>query len=235
MSTPSHSFGGHLCIAIDGPAASGKGTVARGLAAALGYTYVDTGTLYRTVALRAGQLGIPLDDEASLSELAAALPVELCWDGKRLSVVLDGADVSQAIRAETVGQGASAVATLPGVRAALLDLQQRLGEAGGVVMDGRDIGSVVMPKAELKVYLDASLEERATRRLLELQGRGIEADFEQLCREVAARDTQDAGRAVAPLQILPDSWRLDTTGMGPEQVLAAVLAEAYRRGAREVR
>lgn len=235
MSTPTSSSGRRLRIAIDGPAASGKGTVARGLAAALGYTYVDTGTLYRTLALRADQLGVAWDDEPALSEIAATLPVELSWDGERLFVILDGVDVSQAIRAETVGQGASAVAVLPGVRAALLNLQQRMGDAGGVVMDGRDIGSVVMPGAELKVYLDASLEERATRRLLELQARGLAADFDQLCREVAARDAQDSGRAVAPLRVLPDSWRLDTTGMGPEQVLAAVLAEAHRRGAREVR
>jgi cytidylate kinase len=232
MSTASTSSSARLRIAIDGPAASGKGTVARGLAAALGYTYVDTGTLYRTVALSAERRGVLFDDEGALATLAAALPVRLHWDGVRLRIFLDGEDVSEAIRAERVGQGASAVATLPAVRAALLDLQRRLGEAGGVVMDGRDIGSVVMPEAELKVYLDASLEERARRRHLELQGRGIEADFEELCREVAARDAQDAGRAVAPLRILPDSWRLDTTGMGPEAVLAAVLEEARRRGAR---
>ncbi len=229
MSTPNTPK--RLRIAIDGPAASGKGTVARGLAAALAYTYVDTGTLYRTVALRASRLGLALDDEPALAEVAAALPVRLHWDGTALAIFLDGEDVSQAIRAETVGQGASAVATLPAVRAALMDLQQRLAAEGGVVMDGRDIGSVVMPGAELKVYLDASLQERARRRLLELEGRGIDADFDQLVKEVAARDAQDAGRAVAPLQILPDSWVLDTTGMGPEQVLEAVLAEARRRGA----
>jgi cytidylate kinase len=232
MSTPTETSARRLRIAIDGPAASGKGTVARGLAAALGYTYVDTGTLYRTVALHAQRSGLSLSDEARLSSLAASLPVELLWDGARLTVLLDGRDVSADIRTETVGQGASAVATLPGVRAALLDLQQRLGSLGGVVMDGRDIGSVVMPEAELKVYLDASLEERAHRRLLELADRGIAADFRRLCDEVAARDAQDAGREVAPLRILPDSWVLDTTGMGPAEVLAAVLTEAQRRGAR---
>ena len=223
-----------LRIAIDGPAASGKGTVARGLAAALGYTYVDTGTLYRTLALRASRAGVDRDGEPALASLGADLPVGRRWDGVSLRVLLGGEDVSEAIRAETVGQGASAVATLPAVRAALLDLQQRLGAAGGVVMDGRDIGSVVMPRAELKVYLDASLEERARRRQLELEGRGISADFERLCREVAARDAQDAGREVAPLRILPDSWRLDTTGMSPDDVLEAVLEEAKRRGARHL-
>lgn len=235
MSTPAapprHS---RLRIAIDGPAASGKGTVARGLAAALGYTYVDTGTLYRAVALRASRLGVVLGDEPSVARVAASLPVRLHWDGQRLAVMLDGEDVSEAIRAESIGQGASKVATLPAVRAALLGLQQRLAKEGGVVMDGRDIGSVVMPDAELKVYLDASLEERAQRRLLELRGRGIEAQFERLCAEVAARDAQDAGRTVAPLQVLPDSWRLDTTGMAPEQVLRAVLDEACARGAKEL-
>jgi len=226
-----HSPRKRLRIAIDGPAASGKGTVARGLAAALDYTYVDTGTVYRTVALQASRLGIAHSDEAAVAAVAAALSLELHWDGERLAILLDDEDVSLAIRAETVGQDASKVATLPAVRSALLELQQRLADAGGVVMDGRDIGSVVMPDAELKVYLDASLEERAGRRLLELQRRGIPADFEQLSSEVAARDAQDSGRSVAPLQILPDSWRLDTTGMGPEAVLAAVLAEAVRRGA----
>jgi cytidylate kinase len=232
MRTEPSRSSARLRIAIDGPAASGKGTVARGLAAALGYTYVDTGTLYRAVALSAANHGVALDDEERLAALAASLPVRLHWDGRSLRVLLDGEDVSEAIRAEVVGQGASAVATLPAVRAALLDLQRRLGAAGGVVMDGRDIGSVVMPQAELKVYLDASLEERARRRHLELLGRGIEADFEQLCGEVAARDAQDAGRAVAPLTVLPDSWRLDTTGMSPAQVLEAVLEEARRRGAK---
>ncbi len=234
MSTQENAPPRGLQIAIDGPAASGKGTVARAVAAALGYTYVDTGTLYRAVAFQAARAGIDLEDEVALSRLAAELPVRLHWDGVRLAVLLDEQDVSSAIRAESVGQGASKVATLPGVRQALLDLQQRLGQAGGVVMDGRDIGSVVMPDAELKIYLDASLEERAQRRLLELQRRGIEATFEQLCREVAARDAQDSGRAVAPLRVLPDSWRLDTTGMNPEQVLQAVLEEARTRGAQEL-
>ncbi len=220
-----------LRIAIDGPAASGKGTVARRVAAVLGYTYVDTGTLYRAVAFRADQQGIPLSDEAGLTILAARLPVELCWDGERLRVVVDDEDVTGAIRAESVGQGASAVATLAGVRTALLGLQRRLAADGGVVMDGRDIGSVVMPEAELKVYLDASLEERTRRRLAELEQRGIPSDFERLRRVVAARDAQDAGRAVAPLRVLPDSWVLDTTGMSPEQVLGAVLLEARARGA----
>ncbi len=230
MSTQAAS-GKRLRIAIDGPAASGKGTVARAVAAALDYTYVDTGTLYRSVAYRAGELAIPLGDEERLSSLAATLPVELSWDGERLRVFIDGVDATAALRAESVGQGASAVATLPRVRAALLDLQQRLAASGGVVMDGRDIGSVVMPDAELKVYLDASLEERAQRRFLELEQRGIPAELEALCREVAARDAQDSGRAVAPLQILPDSWVLDTTGMTREQVLQAVLREARARGA----
>ncbi len=220
-----------LRIAIDGPAASGKGTVARGLAAALGYTYVDTGTLYRTVALAASRGGLALDAERELASLASALPVELRWDGRRLQVSLDGEDVSQLIRSEAVGQGASAVAVLPAVRQALMALQRRLAARGGVVMDGRDIGSVVMPEAELKVYLDASLSERARRRHLELQQRGIDSDLEQVQRELAARDAQDSGRAVAPLQLLPDSWRLDTTGMDPQEVLAAALDEARRRGA----
>jgi cytidylate kinase len=220
-----------LRIAIDGPAASGKGTVARGLAAALGYTYVDTGTLYRTLALLARREGLPLDDEARLADRAASLPVRLLWDGQRLRVFLAEEDVSEAIRTEATGQGASAVATLPGVRAALLGLQRRLGADGGVVMDGRDIGSVVMPEAELKVFLDASLEERARRRLLELRQRGIEVDPDQVRREVAARDSQDSQRAVAPLRLLPDSWHLDTTGLSPAEVLACVVAEARRRGA----
>jgi len=231
MTDPAPAARRALRIAIDGPAASGKGTVARALAAALGYAYVDTGTLYRALALRAVRLGCPLDDEPALADLAARLPVQLAWDGERLRVVLDGEDVSEAIRSEENGQRASAVARLPAVRRALLGLQRSLAAVGGVVMDGRDIGSVVMPDADLKLYLDASLEERARRRLRELHQQGIDAEFEQTRREVAARDAQDSGREVAPLRVLPDAWRVDTTGLDPDQVVQVVLREARRRGA----
>ncbi len=221
-----------ICIAVDGPAASGKGTAARGLARALDYAYVDTGTLYRALALLAGQDQVGLDQEGELASLAASMRIELRWTGERLVVLLEGRDVSQAIRSEAVGQGASAVAALPAVRQALLGLQRQLAAEGGVVMDGRDIGSVVLPDAELKIYLDASLDERARRRQLELRQRGIEADFEQTRSAVAARDAQDSGRREAPLRRLPEAWYLDTSGLSPAQVQRLLVAEARARGAR---
>ncbi|HMV67426.1 MAG TPA: (d)CMP kinase, partial [Myxococcota bacterium] len=161
-----------ITIAVDGPASSGKGTVARAVARALGYAYVDTGAMYRSVALVASRRGVGWDDEPALADLAAGLSFRFGWDGARLRVEVDGEDVTAAIRADTFGTGASRVSRLPRVRAALLDLQRALGAAGGVVMDGRDIGTVVLPAADLKVYLDADVHERARRRHAEIVGRG---------------------------------------------------------------
>lgn len=218
-------------IAVDGPAASGKGTIARNVARTFGYVYVDTGSLYRAVALVAEERGISWTDEAALGALASSLNLDFRWDGERVLLLVDGRDLSQAIRSEHIGSGAARVSAQPAVRRALLGQQRSMGDRRGVVMDGRDIGTVVMPEAELKVFLDASPRERASRRWLELKERGIERDLEELVQDMAARDALDASRAVAPLVRLPESFYVDTTGKSIEEVTEIILAEARRRGA----
>lgn len=221
-----------ICIAIDGPASSGKGTVARRVARALDYQYVDTGAMYRSVGLVALERGVALDDGPALGALASGLRFGFAWTLDGLRVLLDGRDVSTSIRAERVGNAASAVAVQPEVRAALLDLQRGLGADGGVVMDGRDIGTVILPGAELKVYLDASLDERARRRHQELLERGVDVSYDAVREELRLRDAQDSGRAVAPLCAADDAVVLDSTRLSPDAVVDAVLDLAAARGAR---
>jgi cytidylate kinase len=221
-----------ICIAIDGPASSGKGTVARRVARALDYQYVDTGAMYRSVGLVALERGVALDDGPALGALASGLRFGFAWTLDGLRVLLDGRDVSTSIRAERVGNAASAVAVQPEVRAALLDLQRGLGADGGVVMDGRDIGTVILPGAELKVYLDASLDERARRRHQELLERGVDVSYDAVREELRLRDAQDSGRAVAPLCAADDAVVLDSTRLSPHAVVDAVLDLAAARGAR---
>ena len=163
---------GGIQIAIDGPSASGKGTVSREVAEALGYIYLDSGALYRTVALLAHRNGVAWSDGPSLAALIAGTRVEVAQNGAAMEVIVNGESVGEAIRTEAVGQGASAVAKLEEVRAALLSLQRDLAEDGGVVMDGRDIGTVVLPRAELKIFLTASVDARAQRRHMEQLSRG---------------------------------------------------------------
>lgn len=216
-----------ISIAIDGPASSGKGTVARRVAAELGYGYVDTGALYRGVGLSVLRGGADPTSEAACAPIAAASRFQFSWASGRLQVWLNGEDVTTAIRTEPVSAAASAVAVHPGVRAALLQTQRSLGEGGGVVMDGRDVGTVVMPGAELKVFLDASLEERARRRQNEIPG----SDLAQIRGDLAARDAQDSGRAAAPLRAADDAVALDSTGRTIEEVVQEVIALARARGA----
>jgi cytidylate kinase len=215
-----------LIIAVDGPAASGKGTVARGVAKALGYQYVDTGAMYRAVALIAARRGIGWDDEAALTELADALRFSFQWDGDALGVSVDDEDVTTLIRADDIGLGASRVSLHPGVRQALLGLQRDLASGGGVVMDGRDIGTVVLPNADLKVYLDASLDERARRRFEELRTRGETDSLDEVRRALAERDRQDRERATAPLRPAQDAVLVDSTAATIDQVVTTVLAKA---------
>ncbi|MFZ5480304.1 MAG: (d)CMP kinase [Myxococcota bacterium] len=217
-----------ITIAIDGPASSGKGTVARAVAEQLGYAYVDTGAMYRAVGLTALRRGVDPRDPVATEAIALALHFAFDWHKGSLRVIVDGEDVSKAIRTEPVGNAASAVAVHPGVRAALLQTQRDLGAGGGVVMDGRDIGTVVLPGAELKVFLDASLEERARRRHLESPGTA----YDVVLRELAARDAQDAGRATAPLRKADDAVAIDTTGLSVPEVVSAVLRLADARRAR---
>lgn len=206
-------------IAIDGPSASGKGTVAAQVAAALGWHYLDSGALYRTVALAAMRAGVSLDDEARLAHIAAALPVT--FEGGR--IWLDGEEVTAQIRTEACSVAASKVAALPAVRQALLDRQRDFRAAPGLVAEGRDIGSVVFPDASLKVFLTASVQARAERRYKQLIEKGMAANMESLLRELSERDARDAARAVAPLKQLPDAELLDTTCMDVKQAVSFVL------------
>jgi cytidylate kinase len=207
-------------IAIDGPAASGKGTIAAGVAAALGFHYLDSGSLYRLVALEALERNVDPGEEAALSPLAASLGVR--FTGSR--VELAGRDVTELIRAETVSKTASAVAVHAGVRAALLARQRAFRQPPGLVADGRDMGTVVFPDAMLKVFLTASAEERARRRHKQLIEKGISVTLESLLRDIRERDARDAARPVAPLRAAPDAVPLDTTDLSIAAATDAVLA-----------
>lgn len=210
-------------VTIDGPSASGKGTVAERVARVLGFHFLDSGALYRLTALSAMKHGVALDDEAGVATLAVALPATF-RDG---AIWLAGEDVTDAIRAETVGEGASKVAALPAVRAALLDRQRAYRQAPGLVADGRDMGTVVFVDAAAKIFLTASAEARAERRYKQLIGKGISASLADLVADMQARDARDTARAVAPLKPAPDALLLDTTHMDIESAVQAVLAH-YR-------
>ncbi|MCP2040699.1 cytidylate kinase [Neisseria sp. HSC-16F19] len=211
-------------IAIDGPSASGKGTVAARVAAALGWAYLDSGALYRVTALYAREQGAAWDDEAVVAALAAALPVRFV-DGR---VELDGRDVSSDIRAEEIGMGASQVAALPAVRAALLQRQRDFAVHGGLVADGRDMASVVFPEAALKVFLTASAEVRAQRRALQLGVPLAGEAYERIVADIEKRDEADRNRAVAPLKPAADAHMLDTSDLSIEESVKKVL-DWYRQ------
>lgn len=210
-----------LIIAIDGPSGVGKGTVARQVAAALGYRHIDTGAMYRGVAWKAVREGVPFDDPGALTALAGRLAI----DASGASVRVDGVEVSGEIRTEEIDRGASRVARVPGVRAALVAGQRRLGAGGGVVMEGRDIGTVVFPNADVKIYLDASAEERARRRMHDGVRREAR-DPGQVASDMAARDESDRTREVAPLMVAADAHLIETTALSIQQVVDRVLALA---------
>lgn len=206
-------------IAIDGPSASGKGTVAARVAAALGWAYLDSGALYRLTALHAKNQGISWDNETEVAKLAANLPVEFIGQ----TILLNQQDVSQAIRAENIGMGASAVAKLPAVRSALLQRQHDFLTNQGLVCDGRDMGSVVFPQAALKIFLTASPEIRAERRAKQLNIPLESAEFQQILSDIKARDEADQNRTVAPLRQFPDAELLDTSDLTIEAAVKKVL------------
>ena len=211
-----------IVVAVDGPAGAGKSTASRTLAGRLGYAYVDTGAMYRAVGVIAHRRGVALDDDEALARLVQSLRFEP-RDGGGLAV--DGTDVSAEIRRAEAGELASHVSTRPVVRERLVALQRALGAGGGVVMDGRDIGTVVFPSAEVKLYLTADPAERARRRAVELRGRGESVDEAALAREIAARDERDSARSHSPLRPAADALRLDTTGLTLEQVVARMEQE----------
>jgi cytidylate kinase len=230
------SGGRGIVVAIDGPAGAGKSTVARGVAGALGYTLVDTGSLYRASALVASRAGVAMDDRAGVEATvraavtSGALRLE-AGDAGVTRVMVDGADPGDALRTPEMSMGASAVAAHPGVREALLDAQRAFGSHGGVVLEGRDIGTVVFPRAELKVFLTATAEERARRRCEELRAKGTDADYEVTLAEVRQRDHQDASREIAPLKEAADAVRVDSDRLAPTEVVATIVALARGRGA----
>jgi len=213
-----------IVVAIDGPAGAGKSTVTRQLAARLGYQLLDTGALYRSVALLARRRGVGWDDEPGLAALAADLDVSFRMDGQVNRVQLGGEDVTEAIRTPEISSGASQVSALPAVRAALLELQRRLAGKGGVVAEGRDVGTVVFPGAEAKFFLTASAEERARRRCDELRAKGMEVDYAATLEEIRIRDERDSNRAVAPLVAAPDAVLVDSTGITVEEVVDQMIA-----------
>jgi cytidylate kinase len=208
-----------LIIAIDGPSGAGKGTVARAVASALGYRHVDSGAMYRAVGWKALQDGIPLDDEAALEALAERSRIVISASG----IAIDDADVTRAIRTPAIDKAAASVARLPRVRSVLVRQQRELGADGGVVMEGRDIGTVVFPDADVKIYLDAAPEERARRRANDPAHAGMPAAVSDVAKMLTERDRSDSTRTASPLFAAPDAAIVDTTGKSVDDVVKEVM------------
>lgn len=215
-------------VAIDGPGGAGKSTTARAVAERLGLSYLDTGALYRCVALRAVEQGLALDDGTRIAEIARNLDVRFAAGSQRVS--LGERDVTAEIRTPEISQAASKVSSLAPVREALVGLQRRSARAPGTVAEGRDMGTVIFPTAQLKVFLDATMDERARRRVVDLRVLGRAEDVEEVRAQLAERDARDSGRAVAPLRQAPDAVVLDTTHLAFEEVVDRIVAEARARG-----
>lgn len=206
-----------ISVAIDGPSGAGKSTLARRLAADLGYVYVDTGAMYRAIGLYASRQGADLHDEAAVAALLPQIRLDIRLVDGTQHVYLNGEDVSEAIRAEAIGMAASAVSAHGAVRAFLLETQRSLAAGQNVLMDGRDIGTVVLPHATVKIFLTASPEARARRRCLELRQKGKDADYETVLADIRQRDEQDMNRPIAPLRQAEDAIRIDTSAIDFDQ------------------
>lgn len=214
-----------MIIAIDGPSAAGKSTLAKRIAKDLGFTYLDTGAMYRALALKILRQGIELNDGRVLEDLVEATAIDLLESGETLRVLLDGEDVSDKIRTPEVSQMASKASALPVVRQRMLVLQRALGQRGNVVAEGRDIGTVVFPDARLKIYLDASTQERARRRVEELRRAGQPVSLVETLREMAERDTRDRERDLAPLRKADDAVAIDSSSLDAEALAQRVMQE----------
>ena len=218
-----------LIVAIDGPAGAGKSTVAKRLAKELGYTYMDTGAMYRAFAWRVMMEGIDLRNEKELRRVLQDTSIELVEQGGRLSVLLNGVDVTDRIRTPELSQLASRVSTSKAVRERMVELQRDMGSRGGVVVEGMDIGTVVFPNAEVKVFLDASSEERARRRFEELKSQGRQVTMEETLRETEERDRRDIGREAAPLRKAEDAVVIDSTRASVDGVVERIMQEIKRK------
>lgn len=211
-----------ISVAIDGPSGAGKSTLAKRLAKELGYLYVDTGAMYRAIGLFALRQGVDPKDEAAVTALLPQIQIELRYVDGAQRVLLCGEDVSEAIRAENVGMATSAVSAHPPVRAFLLELQRGMARTHDILMDGRDIGTVILPGATVKIFLTASAEARADRRFKELQNKGVDTDYETVLEDIRRRDYQDSHRATAPLRQAEDAVLVDTSEMDLEESFQAL-------------
>lgn len=212
-----------LTIAIDGPAGAGKSTVARRVAGALGYAYIDTGAMYRAVAWATLKEGVAPDDAEAVTRLAETLDIRLRPEAAETQIWVNAQDITDQIRTPDISNLTSPLSAIPGVRRRMVALQQAMGAAGGVVMEGRDIGTVVLPHADVKVFLTASLEKRAERRQAELASRGVTVDMDALRADIAARDARDGGRDIAPMIPAPDAAMLDSDRLSVDDVVATIL------------
>ena len=215
-------------VAIDGPAGAGKSSVSRLTAERLGFSYIDTGAIYRALAFLMGE--VTVDEHGKIRELLKNFNVSFKIENGVNHVFLNGNDITSEIRTENISKKASAVSALPFVREALFAMQRKYAENGGVVMEGRDIGTVIMPDAELKIFLTASPEKRAKRRMLELEAKGQKVDFDELVKEIKERDFRDSTRAVSPLKQAEDAVLVDNSDINLEQTVDVIVKYAYERG-----
>lgn len=221
--------GKQLIIAIDGPSGAGKSSVTRTLSERLGYRHIDTGAMFRVVALMSSRNGIDPSDEPAVAAVCKGLTIDFDPAGAGNRIFANGEDVSDLIRSPEISLLTSKVAALPTVRQAMLEMQRKLGSSGGVVLEGRDIGTVVFPDAELKFFLTATPEERGRRRYEELKSKGVEVELSQTIAEVVERDRQDTVREHAPLRKAADAVEIDSTGISPDSVISLMIAEVNKR------